>query len=169
MRVRRWLDKDRGTRPVRHVGAENRYLGKVEIGRKMRSKFYIGAYGEQSVIRALHANLNFPSAEIKPLRRQVAAEKAAQWMWRSPYQKCSGDYPEDEAMSFLNENLELLQQLKLHRNSLQDLAVVIVCYLEKNDRPQGYSISSNLVRVLADVNASLEIDIEALLEQPREN
>ncbi len=148
---------------MRHIGIKNWYVGKVEIGEKVRSKFYIGAYGEQSAIRAFHENLNFSGAEIKPLRHHMSTEQDVQWMWRSPYQECSCDYPEDEVMSYLNKNLALFQQLKLHRNSIKDLAVIIVCYLEQSDRHRGYSISSDLIKLLADVNASLEIDIEPLI------
>lgn len=131
----------------------------------MRSKFYLGAYGDENNIRALHDSLKLPGSKVKPLLFKPSSgqpDQGVQWMWRSPYQKCSSDFPEDELTAFLHDNSDLLQQLKAHREVLHDLAGIIVCQLDDGEQPHGYSISSNLMRLLSHANASLEIDIVQL-------
>jgi hypothetical protein len=128
----------------------------------MRSKFYLYASGNESDIRALYDYLKLPDSEIKPLKT-VSPEQAIQWMWRSPYQECFGDFPEDELEAFLNDNFDLLQQLKAHRESLRELAGMIVCQLGEGEQPRGYSISPTLIRMLSDINASLEVDVVQLV------
>ena len=47
------------------------------------------------------------------------------------------------------------------RGHVDALMVVLVCdhSFEPDDRPRGYSIASDLIRMLADIGASLQIDI----------
>ena len=132
----------------------------------MRSKFYLYASGNESDIRALYDHLKLPDSEINPLKSKqssVSPDQEVQWMWRSLYQECSGDFPEDELETFLNDNFDLLQQLKVYRESLYELAGMIVCQLNNGEQPRGYSISPTLMRILSEVNMSLEIDIVQLV------
>jgi hypothetical protein len=86
-------------------------------------------------------------------------------MWRTPYHECSSEFPEDELAAFLRDNSELLHELGARREMVQDLAAVIVCEVNEGEVPHGYSISSSLVKLLADVNASLEIDVVPLVPE----
>lgn len=148
-------------------------MGEVEIRAMiMHSKFYLYASGNESDIRALYDHLKLQGSEIKPLKFKLPSETSdqeVQWMWRSSYQECSSDFPEDELEVFLENNAYLLQRLKEHRESLHELMVIIVCQLNDGEQPRGYSISSNLMRLLSDMNASLEIDIVDLVTAKKEN
>ncbi len=128
----------------------------------MRSKFYLYASGKESDIRALYDHLELSGSEIKPLKFKspsASSDQEVQWMWRSPYQECSSDFPEDELAAFLDDSPDLLKQLKTHRKALDELAGMIVCQLDEGEKPRGYSVSSDLMRLLSDADASLEIDI----------
>ncbi len=128
----------------------------------MRSKFYIGAYGSEKNICALHDSLKLPYSAIKPLKCKPPsdfAEQGVQWTWHSPHHECSSDFPEDELMLYLSNNLGLLQQLKAYRYTLYDLVVIIACDIQDGEKPRGYSISSDLMKLLSDTSATLEIDI----------
>jgi hypothetical protein len=140
-------------------------VGKVEIRAMiMRSKFYLCAYGNEGDIRALYDYLKLQDSEIKPLKFKLpsaSSDQDVQWKWRTSYQECSSDFPEDELEVFLEDNASLLQQLKTHRESLYELVGMIVCQLNDGEQPRGYSISPNLMRLLSNMDASLEIDIVA--------
>lgn len=128
----------------------------------MRSKFYLYASGNETDIRAFYDYSMLPDSEINPLMSKLPSaspDQRVQWMWRTPYQECAGEFPEDELEAFLNDNFDLLQQLKVHRESLHELAAMIVCQLDDGEKPRGYSISPTLMKILSDVNATLEIDI----------
>ncbi len=129
----------------------------------MRSKFYLYASGNENDIRALYDHLRLSGSEIKSLKFKSPSasspEQGDEWMWRSPYQECSSDFPEDELTMFLNDNPDLLKQLKTHREALHELTGMIVCQLNEGEQPRGYSVSSELMRLLSDADASLEIDI----------
>ena len=144
---------------------EDWYLGAMEEVGRMQSKFYISAVGHEDMIRALHVELNIPGAEVKELRPNPIDPhpQAERWLWRSPYQVCSGDFPEDELAAYLRENGHVLSVLKQHSAHLRDVGPVIVS-LPDQGRAGGYSVSSELIQLLASANASLEIDI---LESPR--
>lgn len=128
----------------------------------MRTRFYLYASGNESDIRALYDYLKLSGSEIRPLKFKPPSSQPDQgvlWMWRSSYQECSGEFPEDEFAAFLNDNPDLLKKLKARRKSLNELTGMIVCQLDNGEQPRGYSLSSNLLRLLSGVNASLEIDI----------
>lgn len=132
----------------------------------MRSKFYLYASGKESDVRALYEHLKLSGSEIKPLKFKpplAKPDQGVQWMWRSQYQECSTDFPEDELATFLNDNPDLLQHLSAHREALHELAAMIVCQLDEAEQPRGYSVSSDLMRLLADADASLEIDVARLV------
>lgn len=137
----------------------------------MRSKFYLYASGREDDIRALDADLKLPGSEIKALRPRSPidqTEQGAKWMWRSSYQECSTEFPEDEFTAFLHDNPGILQRLKAHRTVLHELTGMIVSQFDANEQPRGYSVSSVLIRQLADANASLEIDIEQFVDDGSE-
>jgi len=109
--------------------------------------------------------LQLPGSKIKHLKLKPSLDQSdhrMQWMWRTPYQECSSNFPEDELTTYLHENSDLLQQLQAYREVLHDLAGTMVCQLDEDESPRGYSISPALMRLLIDANASLDIDIEYL-------
>lgn len=127
----------------------------------MHSQFYIGAYGSENDICALHERLKFPGSEIRPLKCKLPiewADQGMQWLWHSPYQECSSNFPENELTIYLNSNSNLIRQLKSHRGTLCDLVATIVCHLNAGEPPYGYSISLHLMKLLSEIDASLEID-----------
>ena len=125
----------------------------------MRSKFYLYVSGNENDIRNLCDTLNLSGSEIKPLLSDEHKQKN-QWMWYSQYQECSSEFPEDELSVFLHNNQDILHQLKESRDVLHELVGVIVCQLDKGESPRGYSISSDLMKLLSISDMSLEIDIE---------
>ena len=126
----------------------------------MRSKFYLSAIGSEDNIRALHDQLKLLGSEVKQLRANPLdpSPQAERWLWCSPYQTCSSDFPEDELTAYLRENSHLLATLGKHRAGLKDVGPVIVSQPDHNGI-RGCSVSSELISLLASVNASLEIDI----------
>ncbi|MBT9518815.1 MAG: hypothetical protein IV112_19195 [Methyloversatilis discipulorum] len=62
-------------------------------------------------------------------------------MWCSPYRECSTAYPEDEFAEFFEKNPALMQGLKAHSASLDEVVLMIVCELMGPEHPHGFSIS----------------------------
>lgn len=128
----------------------------------MDSKFYIHASGEEAGIRTLDDNLNWSGSRVRALPKSVLdpSGQKGPWIWSSPYQECTSEFPEDELARFLRDNAPLRHQLTAHRAALREVAGVIVCSLEQGEQPRGYSISSELMQLLLEIDATLEIDIE---------
>jgi hypothetical protein len=126
----------------------------------MRSKFYLSAVGREDKIRALHDELKISGSAVKQLQPNLLdpSPQEERWLWRSPYQTCNGEFPEDELTAYLRENSHVLSLLKKHRAGLKDVGPVIVSQSDQNGI-RGCSISSELIGLLASANASLEIDI----------
>lgn len=124
----------------------------------MPNIFYIGAYGEKENIHDFHAALKLPQSEVKVLR--------SGWHWHSAYNECSSLFPEDELEYFLSGNRELIKKIKKYRSLVERLIGTIVCELGMGERPHGYSISTSLIQILAEIDASLEIDV--IIAGPRE-
>jgi hypothetical protein len=120
----------------------------------MRRVFYLSAAGTEAAIRAFHEHLKLPGSNIKALLSQPEL-----WIWRTEYENCVGDFPEDELEAYLDSHPSLRHELKLYRDHLDSLSGVIVSYYEEGDDPRGFSISSNLIKLLAEMDASLEIDV----------
>ena len=127
----------------------------------MQSKFYFSAVGNEDHIRNLHAEMNIPDAEVKELKPNPldTHSQSERWLWRSPYQICAGDFPEDELIAYLRGNDHVLSVFARYGSKLRDIGPVIVSFYDENEPARGYSISPALIQILAKVNASLEIDI----------
>lgn len=117
----------------------------------MSNSFYLGAYGKEENIYLFHESLRLPMSEVKNLK--------VGWHWHSSYNKCASLFPEDELENFLSENRLLVKKIKKHRGLVDKLIATIVYEWKINEKPQGYSISPRLIQLLAEINASLEIDI----------
>lgn len=128
----------------------------------MNTKFYIYASGAEKNIQKLSEEISWPGAVIKALSPKKLKER--QWMWRTPYELCSSDYPEDQLVEYFRSNEVAVSQLSGHRSTLQELVVMLVCELGAGEIPHGYSISPELMSKLLEINASLEIDIVAQLK-----
>lgn len=117
----------------------------------MSNSFYLGAYGKEKNVYMFHESLELPMSEVKSLK--------VGWHWHSSYNKCSSLFPEDELENFLSENRELVKKIKKHRGLVDKLIATIVYEWNMNEKPQGYSISPHLIQLLAEINASLEVDV----------
>lgn len=125
----------------------------------MRARVQICAAGNEEGIRSLSVRLNM-AGTIRALKATVLTpQNEGVFQWCLPFRECITEFPEDEIAAFLD--VDLLVTLKEMRESIDDLMIVLVCEHgeEPDDRPRGYSISPELIRMLADIDASLEIDI----------
>jgi len=128
----------------------------------MRYKYYLSATGSQSEIHALAEYLNVTGSKVEQLRSAHLSNNLAgsdKWIWRSPYYDCKGDFPEDELLEFLRKNADLVEKLKERPEGIQDMVAVLVGKIGDGDEPNGYSISNDLITYLAEIRASLEIDV----------
>lgn len=129
----------------------------------MRSKFYVYAYSNENVIRALHKDLQFPGSVIRPLKHApLLSNQEMPWVWETPCRECSTNFPEGELEEYLHNNADLLKKLEPYSETLAIQGVIVREYVE-NDQHCGYSISSNLIKMLSGINASLEIDVVPLV------
>jgi hypothetical protein len=132
----------------------------------MRAKVQICATGNKEGIRSLHTRLN-TAGTIRFLKPTVLTpQNDGVLQWCADFQECLTQFPEDEIAELLDK--DLLATLKVMRGCIDELMVVLVCEhgTEPDDRPRGYSVSLDLIRMLADVGASLEIDIVRDLISP---
>lgn len=125
----------------------------------MRAKVQVCAIGNEEGISLIHTRLNLmgTTSFLKPTI--LTPENAGVLQWCSDFQQCQTEFPEDEISELLNT--EMLSTLKDMRCYIDELMVVLVCEHESEpeDRPRGYTVSLNLIQLLAEVGASLEIDI----------
>lgn len=130
----------------------------------MKTRLQICANGNECNIRELHLSLNM-IGKVRVLKPTILTPQYAveTWEWCSPYQECLTSFPENEISDLLST--QMIAILKSLRENLNDLMIVIVCQYGTNEVPNGYSISSDLIKTLADIGASLEIDITPNLSQ----
>ncbi|MEI2676987.1 MAG: hypothetical protein V9G29_03515 [Burkholderiaceae bacterium] len=125
----------------------------------MRARVQICAKDKDEKIQLLYKHLNMLGAihSLKPT--VLTPENKGVSEWCSDFYECQTNFPEDEILELLGK--DLLASLKAIRGTIDTLMVVLVCAHdpEPNDRPRGYSISLDLVKTLAELGASLEIDI----------
>lgn len=129
----------------------------------MSSKFYLCASGNEKDIRNLYESLNLSGSEMKPLLTKHSAGKdhqENQWIWYTPYHECTSYFPEDELSKYLQDNQNLINKLKEHRDVLHELSGIIVSQPDAGEKIRGYSISSDLMRLLSIAKISLEIGFE---------
>lgn len=125
----------------------------------MLVKYYLFAAGNAPAVRLLHSSLNISGSEIRDLRGSFSDEKLQyKKMWCSPCRECATAYPEDEFAEFFEKNPALVQGLKAHSDSLDEVVLMIVCELMGQEHPHGFSISPKLISQLAEMSASLELD-----------
>ncbi len=128
----------------------------------MDSRFYLWALGTEGDVRDLDKRLSIQGATVSMVK-VVSPENQSRlgvlWKWRTPYQRVSSQFPEDELEKFLVENMSLVNKLKETGSSLSSLGCMIVCDLEKGETLNGFSLSRRLISLLAGIDASLEIDI----------
>ncbi len=125
----------------------------------MRARVQICAAGNEEGIRSLSVRLNM-AGTIRALKATVLTpQNEGVFEWCLPFRECITDFPEEEIAALLD--VDLRATLKEMRENVDDLMVVLVCEhgAKPDDRPRGYSISPDLIRMLADIDASLEIDI----------
>jgi len=125
----------------------------------MQSSFYIGACANEGVICNLHESLKLPGSKTKALRYKSPSGKGVQWSWSTLHQECVGNIPIDELEEFLQENEALLQKIKPHRKNFDKFGISIICYLDKGEPARGYAVSPELMRLLVDADAFLDIDV----------
>lgn len=131
----------------------------------MLVKYYLFAAGDDTAISALHSSLNVSGSEVRDLKCSLSDEKLQRKkMWCSPYRICATPYPEDEFADFFEQNPRLVQGLKAHSDSLDEVALMVVCELTGHEHPHGFSISSKLISQLSEVKASLELDFVPQLD-----
>ncbi|OQX13505.1 MAG: hypothetical protein BWK73_12040 [Thiothrix lacustris] len=133
----------------------------------MKSRFYIAASGDEQPIRLLHNDLKLLAGRVREQPFNPITDKKEQktkWGWSSAYQKCTGLYPEDELADFLSQNPEVISVLTAHRPMIDEVTAVIAIELNAEDGLRGCPVSSELICLLASINASLDIDINHDLE-----
>lgn len=125
----------------------------------MHARVQICAKDKDEKIQLLHKRLNMLGAihSLKPTILTPENKDVSEWC--SDFYECKTNFPEDEILELLNK--DILTSLKAIRGTIDTLMVVLVCEHdpEPNDRPRGYSISLDLIKMLAEIGASLEIDI----------
>jgi hypothetical protein len=129
----------------------------------MQSRFYVSAVGPEHAILALHQEAAIAGAEMIKLQPNCLEPNFStdRWLWRSPYQFTTSQFPEDELVAYLRENQNILALLKKHGVQLRDAGPVIVSESDENG-PRGFYISSELIQLLSSAQASLEIDIDGV-------
>lgn len=119
----------------------------------MNTRLYIYASGIESNILAMSKKLNWPESSIRN-----SPTDSDRWTWRTKHEQC-GDFPEEDLLIFLRKHKEKLTSLSNCRSTLHELSVMIVSEATPKDPHRGYSITSELVTALHQLNLSLEIDV----------
>ncbi|WP_212631861.1 hypothetical protein [Pseudomonas sp. KB-10] len=119
----------------------------------MNTRLYIYASGIESSILAMSKKINWPESSIRH-----SSIDTNRWTWRTKHEQC-GNFPEEDLLIFLRKHKEKLIKLSNCRPSLQELSVMIVSEATPEDPHRGYSITSELIAALHQLNLSLEIDV----------
>lgn len=125
--------------------------------------------GEKSAVEDLHQRMKLAGSVSKPLLGGLCSGAEPRWLWRTAYIYCHDLYPEDALEAFLQNSPNLISDLKIHRQDFDGVAALIVAEGTQEDFIRGYSFSSTLIRALAGIDASLEVDVLHRVAAPHSN
>jgi hypothetical protein len=117
--------------------------------------FYVGVVGPGERIRALDANLALPGSEV----RQLLHRGDDIWLWRTPYVVTHVATLDDDFANYLLANALGLSRIPAYDGGLLMTAQVVARRAGDGDEPCGYHFSIETIRLLAELGANIDIDV----------
>jgi hypothetical protein len=121
----------------------------------MQHRFYIRATGTKEDILRLHEDLDILGSTARALR----GENQAMWQWFTEYQVCVTLFAGDELEVFLKRNWSKLSPLVTHAGRCELSVNIFSLQAHAGDRPDGYSLSTDTISLIAKLGAALDIDV----------
>ena len=129
----------------------------------MQFYVYLGLTGDERTIAALHSELQLQESETRALKYLLQNGGNA-WSWRTKYIPVISGFPEDALQDLLVSHKHVLPVIEKYRSQLEGTSAVIIAQYDEGDGHRGYSFSEDILRLLAEFGASLEIDAVSLME-----
>ena len=131
----------------------------------MRFKLCLAATGSKSVIEDLDRAMGVEGAVRRALRPKEApgSDSTARWLWQTKYRAADSSFPEDVLKDLLVEHKHRFSIINARRRNLDEVVGTIIAQFDPQEQPRGYSFSSEAIKLLAEIGASLEIDAVSVM------
>jgi len=73
-------------------------------------------------------------------------------------------FPEDALRDLLVAHKHLIPVIDKHRRHLTEIGAFIIAQHDDGEDPRGHSFSQEIIKLLAEFGASLELDVVTLME-----
>jgi len=128
----------------------------------MRFQLYLAIGGERFDAQTFHQSVNAPNSTVKRLGtrgHQIDPGRFPIWnIWES--ERVSGsNEPGDDVAALLAANAKAISLLQDPRWSGAERWVAIVGHYADDDGPRGFSFDEKTIKAVADIGASIKIDM----------
>jgi hypothetical protein len=132
----------------------------------MRFTIYLGVTGDEQTIASFHSELQLPGSETRALtpKDRPQSGQGIRWAWRTRYIPVTSGFPEDALRDLLLAHKHVLPVIGKHRPHLTEIGAFIIAQHDDGEEPRGYSFSQDMIKLLAEFGASLELDAVKLME-----
>lgn len=109
--------------------------------------------------------MGIEGAVLRALRPKEAPgnSSSARWLWQTKYHAVESSFPEDDLRDLLTSYKNRFVVINTYRSNLDEVVATIIAQFDPHDPPHGYSFSSETIRLLAEIGASLEIDAVSVM------
>ncbi|MBX3664870.1 MAG: hypothetical protein KF834_04215 [Burkholderiales bacterium] len=132
----------------------------------MRFNIYFGVTGDKQTITSFHSELQLPGSETRALVPKDSSKSGqdSRWAWRTKYIPVTSGFPEDALRDLLLAHKQVLPLLDKYRSHLTEIGAFIIAQHDDDEDLRGYSFSKETIKLLAEFDASLELDSVRLME-----
>jgi hypothetical protein len=128
----------------------------------MRFQLYLAIGGERFDANSFHQSVNAPNSAVKRTGtrgHQIDPARFPIWnVWESERMSGSNE-PGDDVVSLLAANAKAISLFKDPRWSGAEKWVAIVGHYADDDGPRGFSFDEKTIKAVADIGASIKIDM----------
>jgi hypothetical protein len=120
---------------------------------------YLRVLGDETTIRAIHAETNLPNASIKRLKaRRGTFEEGMWWDWQTERTSIKADNADDGLRALLQAHRPVFPIIKKNQAET-DIYLEVVTQYDEGEEPQGLYLSAETVQLLSEMGAALDNDV----------
>jgi hypothetical protein len=164
LRMQRWIDCYKGSRPVRQAWAK-RWYRTFMVTTIMIIQTYIRIVGDAIPIRAIHEEVNIPNSRAKLLKaRRAEPASDGWWDWGTEPTTIDADNPDEGINAMLRKYRPSFPAIAKHKGDGVDIYVEIVMRYSDREDPRGLCLSPDTVSLIGELGGALDIDFVPLVE-----
>jgi hypothetical protein len=125
----------------------------------VRIEAYIRVVSDERSVRQIQQEAGTSEISISTTKARIGTSNAVWWNWSTPRVRLDSDSPDRDLKMMLERYRPLFQIVARHRGTNSDVWVELITHYEEHEAPQGVSLSSETIALMAELGAGFDNDV----------